>query len=138
MNEAHIHNLLLAGENISIEYKECKTALPKDIYTTVCAFLNRFGGEILLGVANSGVITGVDTNKIEQIKKEFATVINNPTKLSPTTYLTLEEFVIDGKHILYVYIPPTSQVHRVNNRVFDRNEDGDLDITDNTNLVAGL
>jgi predicted HTH transcriptional regulator len=136
MNLEHIRKLLISGENVSLEYKECIAGLNKDIYQTVCAFLNRFGGELLLGVANTGTITGVEAGKVEQIKKEFVTAINNPTKLSPTTYLTIEEFIIEGKHILYVYVPPSSQVHRVNNRIFDRNEDGDLDITDNTNLVS--
>lgn len=45
---------------------------------------------------------------------------------------------MDGKTILYVFVPESSQVHRCNGRIFDRNEDGDLDITDNTNLVSGL
>ena len=36
----------------------------------------------------------------------------------------------------YIYIPESSQVHRCNGKIFDRNEDGDMDITDNTNLVS--
>ncbi|MDP3487631.1 MAG: AAA family ATPase, partial [Bacillota bacterium] len=32
----------------------------------------------------------------------------------------------------------SSQVHRCNGRIYDRNENGDLDITDNTNLVAAM
>ena len=138
MNLEHIRKLLITGENIMLEYKECKAALTKEVYVTVCAFLNRFGGELLLGVNNAGIITGVDAGKIDKIKKEFVTAINNPTKLSPTTYLTIEEFMVDSKHILYIYVPPSSQVHRVNNRIYERNEDGDLDITDNTNLVSQL
>jgi ATP-dependent DNA helicase RecG len=35
-------------------------------------------------------------------------------------------------------VPESSQVHRSNGRIFDRNEDGDFDITDNTRLVAEL
>ena len=34
--------------------------------------------------------------------------------------------------------PSFPQVHRCNGRIFDRNEDGDLDITDHTQLVAEL
>jgi len=37
-----------------------------------------------------------------------------------------------------IYIPESSQVHRCNGRIYDRNEDGDLDITNNTDLVANL
>ncbi len=35
-------------------------------------------------------------------------------------------------------MPESSQVHRCNGRIYDRNEDGDLDITDHTTLVAHL
>ena len=43
-----------------------------------------------------------------------------------------------GGSILHVYIPESSQVHNTNRRIFDRNEDGDFDITDNTDLVAAM
>lgn len=45
---------------------------------------------------------------------------------------------MEGKTILRIYVPESSQVHRCNGRIFDRNEDGDLDITDRTRQVADL
>ena len=77
MNVEYFQQILAQGENINVEFKECKTALNKDVYETVCAFLNRAGGEILLGVKNSGEVVGVAPDKIEQIHKEFVTTINN-------------------------------------------------------------
>ena len=62
--------------------------------------------------------------------------MNNPQKISPTFYLSVEEVEIDGKAVLYIFVPESSQVHRCNGKIFDRNEDGDMDITDNTNLVS--
>ena len=47
---------------------ECGTALNKDVYETVCAFLNRSGGELLLGVRDDGVISGIGAEHIQQIK----------------------------------------------------------------------
>ena len=32
--------------------------------------------------------------------------------------------------LLWVYVPPTSTVEKCANRTYDRNEDGDMDITD--------
>ena len=52
--------------------------------------------------------------------------------------LPVDEFEIDSKTILHVYVPESSQVHNTNRRIFDRNEDGDFDITDNTDLVAAM
>ncbi|MDO9567236.1 MAG: putative DNA binding domain-containing protein, partial [Candidatus Desulfaltia sp.] len=43
-----------------------------------CAFLNRHCGTILLGVQDSGEVTGIDPDTVTQIKKDFVTAINNP------------------------------------------------------------
>lgn len=36
------------------------------------------------------------------------------------------------------YMPESSQVHRCNGKIYDRNEDGDLDITNHTQMVSEL
>ena len=54
----------------------------------------------------------------------------NPDKMSPTLYLSLEELEYEGVLLLWVYVPPTSTVEKCVNRIYDRNEDGDMDITD--------
>jgi len=138
MNEVDIKKTIRKGENIRVEFKECHSDLSRNVFETVCAFLNRFGGEILLGVSDYGKIVGVDENCSGKLKGEFVSSLNNPQKLSPTVYLSVEEFKINGKLILYVHVPESSQVHRCGGRIFDRNEDGDFDVTDNTNLVSNL
>lgn len=138
MLESKIKAIIKQGEGLRIEFKECKTALNKDIYETVCAFLNRSGGELLLGVRDDGAITGVAPECLQQIKNDFTTAVNNPQKISPSFYLSLDEAVIDGKTILYIYIPESSQVHRCNGKIYDRTENGDFNITGNNDLVSAL
>ena len=138
MQQSKIKSIIKQGEGIHIEFKACKDKLNKDVFESVCAFLNRSGGELFLGVEDNGQVKGVNPIKAKQIKQDFATAINNPQKISPTFYLTAEEIIIDGKVILYVYVPESSQVHRCNGKIFDRNEDGDFDITNNSNLVTVL
>ena len=130
--------LIAQGEGISIEFKECKDTLPKNVFETLCAFLNRFGGDIFLGLKDDGTIIGVDKDKSKKIKVDFVSAMNNPQKIFPTVYLPVDEFEIGGKTILHVYVPESSQLHNTNRRIFDRNEDGDFDITDNTDLVAAM
>lgn len=60
--EHKIRQLPEKGENIEIEYKSCVNRLPSSLYETVCAFLNRNGGHILLGVEDDGNVIGVDKN----------------------------------------------------------------------------
>jgi len=138
MRIEYIRQIIKKGESIDIEFKESKSNISKDVYESVCAFLNRNGGHIFLGIKDNGDIVGVDKVAIGRIKKDFVVTLNNPQTLNPTFYLAIEEIEIDGKTILYINVPESSQVHRCKGRIFDRNEDGDFDITDNTNLVSGL
>ncbi|MFZ3130997.1 MAG: RNA-binding domain-containing protein [Desulfosporosinus sp.] len=138
MNADKIRGIIKQGEGLTIEFKECKAGLNKDVFETVCAFLNRNGGEIILGVNDHGKILGVEEDSIDQIKKDFVSSLNNPQKISPTFYLTPEEISIDRKKILYIFVPESSQVHRCSGKILDRNEDGDFNITDNNDLVTAL
>lgn len=72
------------------------------------------------------------------IKKDFVNTLNNPQKIIPPAYLSVDEVPVDGKTVLRIYVPESSQVHRCNGRIYDRNEDGDFDITDHTIQVATL
>ena len=42
--------LITGGEGLSVEFKACRNRLNRDVYQTVCAFLNRHGGTLLLGI----------------------------------------------------------------------------------------
>lgn len=139
LNEVErVRSLIRKGEGLTIEFKESGRALSKSVYQSVCAFLNRNGGNILLGVADDGRITGIDQGNISRIKREIASTLNNREKISPPPYLALNEIDMGGVTILQVFVPESSQVHRCAGRIFDRSEDGDIDITGNTRSVAEL
>jgi len=137
-NERQVRDLIQKGEGIDLEFKSCRDQLSRDVYETVCAFLNRHGGTILLGVKDDRTIQGIEPSATAQVRKDFVTAINNPQKLTPPAYISIEEVAVEDKCLLYVYVPESSQVHRCNGRIYDRNEDGDLDITDHTVQVAHL
>ena len=138
MKSQKLLELIREGESLTVEFKECKNKLNKDVFETVCSFLNRNGGSLILGIRDDGTLIGVDLEHVDQIKKDFVTSLNNPLTINPTFYLLVEEVDVDGKTVLYINIPESSQVHRCKGKIFDRNEDGDFDITNNTNLVSGL
>lgn len=137
-NGGRVEALIAMGEGIDREFKTCRTSLSRSVYQTVCAFLNRQGGHLFLGVRDDGTVRGVSSDSIANIRNSFVTTINNPQKIAPPTYLSLNETVIDGRIVLWTYVPESSQVHRCNGRIYDRNEDGDLDVTDHTSHVARL
>ncbi len=125
-----MRQLLSKDEKITIEYKECQNGIYDDVYETVCSFSNRYGGYIIMGVKDGGIPIGLNRNIIRDMKKNFVNQLNNPDKMSPTLYLSIEEFEYEGMTLLWVYVPPTSSVEKCANRIYDRNEDGDMDITD--------
>ena len=67
-----IKHIISRGESISIEFKKAGNQLPKNLFETVCAFLNRKGGEIILGVDDNKNIIGIDDNKIDIFCKQIA------------------------------------------------------------------
>lgn len=131
-------DLIAQGEGVTIEFKECKNEIASEVYPTVCSFSNRFGGHIFMGVDDNGKIIGVNPKTVKNMRKNFTNTLNNQQKLSPALFLSAEEYEIDGKLILYVYVPKSSQVHSCNRIVYDRIEDADVDITKNSSQMAEL
>ena len=139
MDNSILRRYLSKGEGVNTEFKESNSALNQSVFDTVCSFSNRLGGYIFLGVKDSGEVIGIEPTSIQKIKRKFANNLNNPQKINPPLYIQLKEFGYEDKVILYAYIPESSSVHRLNGtKVFDRNEDGDYDITNNQNLIAKM
>ena len=133
-----LHQIIRDGEGLTAEFKRCKNELASNVYETVSSFSNRYGGYILLGVEDNGEVSGVNPEAVTKMKKDFANSLNNPQRFAPTLFLALEEAEINGKTVLWCYVPPNSQVVMFGGRIFDRNEDGDMDITRNSMMVAHI
>ena len=130
--------LIKDGESSTVEFKTAKKNLPDNLFETVCSMLNRNGGHIFLGVQDNGSIIGVYKDYVKDMKKNFANLCNNNEKISPTVHLEVKEYFYDKKEILYIYVYESSDVHKTANKIFDRNEDGDFEITGNTSLISQL
>ena len=130
--------LIRGGESHTVEFKRSRTEITKDVYETICAFSNRDGGHVFLGVKDNGEIIGVAEDKIDKIRKEFITSVNNENKMYPPLYLTPVEYEHEGKHILYIRVPISKDVSRCNGRIYDRNHESDFDITNHSDEVYRL
>ncbi len=133
-----IKRLIKNGEKIDVEFKESRHSLTKDVFDTVCSFNNRNGGHIILGINDKRDVVGVSKDKVDKVIKEFTTAINNPQKIYPPLYLLPEIFEINGKQIIYIRVPEGFQVCRHNGKIWDRSYEGDINITDNAELVYKL
>jgi ATP-dependent DNA helicase RecG len=68
VDKKKVKEVIKSGENISVEFKQSSKSLNKDIYKTVCSFLNRNSGHLFLGVKDDVEIIGVDKSLISQLK----------------------------------------------------------------------
>ncbi len=132
----NIKELIQQGEGISVEFKRCSRKLPDSFFETVCAFLNRNGGTVLLGVSDDKKIEGVPTDIIEDICKSIANLSNNPQKLYPTFLLSPIIVDYEGVKLITVYVPSSSQVHRTVLRYYDRSVDGDYELRTDEQIKA--
>ncbi len=134
MTPQQLQPILQQGEGIAIEFKTARNELNRNVFETICAFLNRLGGSLVLGVADDGTPVGVDAGQVDKLKSDLITQSANPQKLSPPFTLFPEVVEYEGKAVIYVYVPQSSQVHATRGVVYDRSEDGDLKITDQERL----
>jgi len=88
MTHLQLQEILQSGENSKIEFKASKEKLNKDAFDSICAFLNRSGGHLILGVNDKKEVIGVDENSIQKILDTLVVNANNPQKLNPPYYLS--------------------------------------------------
>ena len=128
---------MAAGEGLHLEFKEAINRLPVSLFDTVCAFLNTDGGTIILGVTDDGTVTGVSTDDVASLKSDIASLSNNAQKIDPPYLLFPHEYEINGKTIIVIQVPLSSQIHKHKEKIFLRSEDGDYHVK-GTHQLAGL
>lgn len=110
MTISEIRKILAIGENIEIEFKQSQMKLALSIYESICAFLNRRGGHIVLGADNNGKVLGVNDERLQEQLDTLAKDMNNPQLFNPTYYLDFETVKMDGYNLIHCYVPESVQV----------------------------
>jgi len=67
----NIIDIISNGEGLTTEFKKSREKVTSDVYQSICAFLNRKGGQVFLGVEDDRTITGIKEDAVEQIKKDL-------------------------------------------------------------------
>jgi ATP-dependent DNA helicase RecG len=121
-----IKSIIARGEGLHTEFKQSSDSLSRSLFETVCAFLNRKGGYILLGVKDNGVIAGIKEDVLQIQLKTLANDMNNPQIISPVKYLEIDTAEIDGKKIICIYVPESKQAHSYKGVYYDRQNEVDI------------
>ena len=144
MTQEELKQITSQREKRTIEYKEAWSELPSNLFETICAFLNRDGGVIVLGAHDDGTITnGVNPRAIDQMCKNIANISNNAEQLKPSFLLQPEIVDIndslsanDKTQVIVIQVPASSQAHRFKNKFFDRSVDGDFELRTDAEISA--
>ena len=96
----NIKRVILAGENVNIDFKKTISNCEK-IAKTLVAFANNKGGKLLIGVADDGTIKGVKAEEEEKY------MINKAAHqfCKPAIEPIFEEYMVDDKLVLVAEIP---------------------------------
>ena len=130
MDLSTLQSVLEIGETIGVEFKRCGNGIESDVYESVCSFLNRFGGDIYMGVLDDGTVIGVPEKAAPDMVKNFIKVVSNPMQFSPTVYLVPEIIKYDETHtIIHVHVPSSAEVHSFKKIIYDRVDDSDVKVT---------
>lgn len=137
MDLKEFQDILKIGETVAVEFKRCGNGIESDTYETVCSFLNRFGGDIFMGVLDDGTVVGVPPKAAPDMIKNFITVISNPVLFSPTIYLAPEVIEDEQGHkVIHAHVPPSAEVHSYKKIVYDRVDDADVKVTATSQIAA--
>lgn len=138
MTQSDIEKILAQGEGISIEFKKAKEKVPQSLYETVVSFANTRGGYILLGVDDDGTVSGIQLESKADFLKNIATALNSKDNVNPVMYLNPTPVEYQGKTIIAIQVPASSQVHDHAGRIYIREYETDLDVTGNQHTISGL
>ena len=137
MTTHEVQTLLTIGENIVIEFKRAGDGPKWDTYESICAFLNRNGGDVLLGVTDDGKVVGLPPKGVGDMVKSIVKVMNDPNLWEPRITLFPEVLTVKGKKVIHIHVPPGPDVYRFKGKCYDRVDDADVMVR-STSAIAEM
>ena len=135
MKSEDIQQIISLGEGVHVEFKRGGKGARDDVFETYCSFLNRDGGDILLGVGDDGSIIGLPTLAIKDIVNNLVCVMNDGNLLNPPFCVLPEVLDYDGQKIIKISVPQSSDVHRYKGVCYDRINESDVKVTSSDQIA---
>lgn len=133
-----VRHIIGRGEGTTIEFKDATGGTPISFYESAVSMSNTDGGVILLGVDDDGNVMGLSTEACKHMQKDVVTALNTPDCVWPSIYV--QPFVVSHPEgeILVCQIAASSQVHQYKEKIYVRENESDIDITDNQLRIGDL
>lgn len=129
MTTKEFENILKIGEHVGVEFKRGGNGAQNDTFETICAFLNRFGGDIFLGVTDDGEVVGVPKGEVKPIIGHVIRTMNNSTLFEPTFVVFPEPIIYKKRNVVRIHVPSSSTVHRYRGICYDRIDESDIKVS---------
>lgn len=120
---------------MSLEFKRCGAQPEADAFETLCAFANRQGGIILLGVLDDGTVRGIPSKSIMSVERNIINTLNNPQLFNVPPALEMERIDHNGATILKIWVPAGPSVYAYRNVIYDRMGDVDRRVRDDAQIA---
>lgn len=138
MELTELEQIINKGEGAHTEFKRAFREVPGSLYETAASFSNTRGGVVLLGVNDDGTVSGVCRNASLQMQNDIIRTSNNRNCIDPPLYL--QPFTVEHRNglVMVLQIPESSQVHKHAGKIFYREHENDLDVTDDQQKLAEM
>ena len=133
-----VRHIIERSEGTTIEFKDATGGVPGSFYESAVSFSNTDGGVILLGVDDDGVIMGLTKEACKHMQKDLVTALNTPDCVWPSIYVQPFSVSLQEGEVLVCQVAASSQVHGYNGRIFIREDEADIDVTDNQQRISDL
>ena len=135
MDSQEIDRLREQGEGRRIEFKRGGKGARDDTFESYCAFLNRDGGELLLGIEDDGTVVGLQPNAVKDIIKNLISVMNDANLLNPPFCVLPEALDYNGFKLIRIQVPRSGDVHRFRGICYDRIDEADIKVTSSDQIA---
>lgn len=103
----NLQEMIDEGESITVEFKsELSSSVLRDLPTKICAFANTRGGNIIIGVRDSGDIVGVALKG-----DEYERISQAAEKCRPVVHIEVRTVKLGQNDVLVIRVPKSRVVH---------------------------
>ena len=132
----NIKQILAVGENVAVEFKRCGNGIKADAYESICAFLNRFGGDVFFGILNDGTVEGVSPIAAPDLVRNLINNLGNSNLFVPAVHLEPKIVKVGAKTIIHLHVPQTPDIYRFKGVIYDRFNDSDVKVVAASEIAA--
>lgn len=126
MDKHRLKDIINHGEDEYTEFKRCGNQPESDVFETICAFANSFGGNVFLGIEDDGDICGIAANQVLPITRNILNVINNPNAFDIPVSVEFEHIDFQNGQVIKIAVPNSPQMHSYKGKVYERRGDADM------------